>query len=139
MCSLEPFVLKGTIIMSTPDDELLTLPIARQVLFLSFRFSQGSPQVQELLLVAVSLRCPSWSLTEEMAQAVVSLSGSIERLAQTGVHTPLGLHEASPGRTHALYRLPASRLRGSSTRTATLTTTSRRSSPGPYCTGDDSS
>jgi len=67
-------------------NEPLTLALARQVLFLSFRFSQGSPEAQEVLLMAVSLWRPQWSLDEEMVQALEQLSPSIGHLAEAGVH-----------------------------------------------------
>lgn len=70
-----------------PEHKDLTLPLARQLLMLSYFFSQGLPAFQDALIryIAVWLR-PGWRMSDRDCAALRGLAPSILALPERGVH-----------------------------------------------------
>lgn len=66
--------------------QTLTVPVARQVLFYSFYFSQGTPEIQENLFTYIHLIRPAWRLDNENWDALFALASPIEHFANLGFH-----------------------------------------------------
>jgi hypothetical protein len=69
------------------DDNVLTTPVARQILFVSYRLSQGSPSLQHYLFDYVAVVRPQWHLTDEVRMRVVQqLAPAVSRMVARGLH-----------------------------------------------------
>jgi len=66
--------------------QTLTVEMARQVMFYSFYFSQGTPEIQENLLQYIHLIRPAWRLPTENWDRLFAIVPAIERYADLGFH-----------------------------------------------------
>lgn len=77
------------------EDRPLTLPVASQIFYNSFYLSQGTATLQEMLLLYVHAKRPSWRVSDEMrAQLIETLLPRTKSLMETGYHQPV---EGIPG------------------------------------------